>query len=174
MRPPQHSPVAEERRAILWDCELVSLHVSATRTLPFDYREVRSSGSPAARQRNVRSTTPSSALKPVLVELLRRRSSLESRAQCWFAADTAASLAGAAPPWTVRDDTLPLPDAHRCDTRARKHNDHVEGLTVPLLATPSGYNNPPSRPAFVERQQRAMSASEARTDQLDADHPKRT
>jgi hypothetical protein len=95
VRPPQHSPVAEGRRATLWVCEPVSLHVSATRRVPFDYRAVRSSGSPAARQRNVKSKTPSSALKPVLVELLSTKSFLESRAQCWLAADTAASLAGA-------------------------------------------------------------------------------
>ena len=54
----------------------------------------------ASWQRKVTSTTLSFSFSPglfsfgtVLAELLMTRSCLESRAQCWFAADIAASLA---------------------------------------------------------------------------------
>ena len=51
-------------------------------------------------------TTPLSGLEPKLASLLTRMSFFESRVHCWFAAVTAASLAGAMPPLEVRDDSV--------------------------------------------------------------------
>ena len=76
---------------------------------------LRSSESPAARHRKVTSTTASSASelvavsfarKLVLVELRNTKSFFESRMQCWFAADTAASLAVSVRPWNVLEDRV--------------------------------------------------------------------
>jgi len=72
----------------------------------FEVGDFCNAGSPGARQRNVTSKTPWSALEPILVELLKTRSCLESCAHCWRAADIAASLAGSVPPLDVRDDNL--------------------------------------------------------------------
>ena len=81
----------------------------------------------AARQRKVTSTTLSFSLRvavfsfsTVLAELLKTRSCLESRAQCWFAADIAASLADAGPPRDERADTVKLsgPIGNGCVTCA--------------------------------------------------------
>ena len=86
----------------------------------------------AARQRKVTSTTLSFSLRvavfsfsTVLAELLKTSGRLESRAQCWFAADIAASLADAGPPRDERADTVKLsgPEAtaaspvQRCNPR---------------------------------------------------------
>ena len=81
----------------------------------------------AARQRKVTSTTLSFSLRvvvfsfsTVLAELLKTWSCLESRAQCWFAADIAASLADAGPPRDERADTVKLsgPIGNGCVTCA--------------------------------------------------------
>ena len=69
-----------------------------------------------------------------MAELLMTRSCLESRAQCWFAADIAASLADAGPPRDERADTVKLsgPTGNGCVTCAALQPD-TRAATVAAL-----------------------------------------